>query len=172
VGLVDGNVAVLNLEKDEDNETQSQVMKNIPIEIKHRAPVWSVKWAADDIDGNPIFFSAGMGGRVIQWTLDVPDLNGNGGLVGTPIATLTLPKSQVSGPDGTTIKLFGRYTLAPALQHSKERAAMNYECCPQAVPESSPSIPLKRPTSSWGLLRERFSEPRLFTEVVLDRYDA
>lgn len=36
VGLYDGNVAILNLEKDEENETRTQVLKNIPTVMKHR----------------------------------------------------------------------------------------------------------------------------------------
>jgi hypothetical protein len=36
IGLYDGNVAILNLEKDEENETRTQVLKNIPTVMKHR----------------------------------------------------------------------------------------------------------------------------------------
>ena len=107
IGLVDGNVAVLNLEKDEDNATQCQVLKNVPVQIKHSCPVWSVKWGDDDIDGNPVFYSGGMDGKVLLWTLDVPDLQGLGGLIGAEVSTLTLPIPAVSGPDGTTFNLFG-----------------------------------------------------------------
>jgi hypothetical protein len=67
-----------------------------------------VKWGADDIDGNPTFYSAGMDGRILQWTLGVPDVQGIGGLEGSEISTLFLPVPAVTGPDGTTYKLFGK----------------------------------------------------------------
>jgi len=131
VGLYDGNVAILNLEKDEENETRTEVLKNVPTVMKHRsgsynfrnctsfyrlpinselicrAAVWSVKWGPDDIDGNPTFYSAGMDGRIIQWVLGVADMQGIGGLEGTALSCLYLPMPAVTGPDGTTYKLFG-----------------------------------------------------------------
>jgi dynein intermediate chain 1 len=107
VGLYDGNVAILNLKKNEQNEPKTIILRNIPTEIKHRASVWSVRWGADDFDGNPNFYSAGMDGRIIHWTVGVQDLQGLGGLNGTEVSTLHLPLPPVQGPDGTTYKLFG-----------------------------------------------------------------
>lgn len=76
--------------------------------MKHHAPAWSVKWGGDDLDGDPTFFSAGMDGRVILWKIGVQDVYGNGGLEGTEVCTLYLPVPAITGPDGTTYKLFGK----------------------------------------------------------------
>ena len=43
----------------------------------------------------------------MMWTLGVADVQGIGGLDGTEISTLFLPVPAVTGPDGTTYKLFG-----------------------------------------------------------------
>lgn len=109
VGMYDGNVALIQLQPDEDNATSSVVLKNVHVVQKHRSPIWSVKWGENDMDGDPNFYSCGLDGRIIHWGIDTSDSNGVGGLGGTEICTLHLPVAPVSGPDGTTYKLFGEY---------------------------------------------------------------
>lgn len=109
VGMYDGNVALIQLQPDEDNATSSVVLKNVHVVQKHRSPIWSVKWGENDMDGDPNFYSCGLDGRIIHWGIDTSDSNGVGGLGGTEICTLHLPVAPVSGPDGTTYKLFGKY---------------------------------------------------------------
>lgn len=75
--------------------------------MKHRSPIWSVRWADNDMDNNPNFYSCGMDGQVIHWVIDPSASGGGGGLSGTPIATLHLPVPPVQGPDGTNYNLFG-----------------------------------------------------------------
>jgi len=108
VGLYDGNVAMLQLQKDEEGSSGS-VLRNVHTVMKHRAPVWTVKWGTDDMDGSPNFYSSGMDGRIIYWSVDSPDENNTGGLFGTEVATMHLPVPPVQGPDGTTYKLFGNF---------------------------------------------------------------
>lgn len=76
--------------------------------MKHRSPIWSVRWAENENDDWPNFYSCGMDGRVIHWVIDPSAASGGGGLSGTAIATLHLPVPPVQGPDGTNYKLFGK----------------------------------------------------------------
>jgi len=107
VGLYDGNVAVLNLEKDQENQSKTEILRNVPSVLKHGGPIWSVKWGQDDIDGNPSFYSAGTDGKFIHWVVGLLDTQKAGGLDGTELATFYLPANSVPGPDGIRYKLFG-----------------------------------------------------------------
>lgn len=107
IGLYDGNVGVLNLEKDEQNKSQTDILRNTPTVLKHGSAVWTVKWGSDDFDGNPTFYSAGMDGKFIQWTFGLTNSQKSGGLVGNELAMFYLPREPIPGPDGTCYKLFG-----------------------------------------------------------------
>jgi hypothetical protein len=117
VGLYDGNVALLQLKEDEENLAKSLVLRNSHTALKHRAPIWSVKFVPPtDPEDWPEFYSCAMDGQVIHWIVDPST---GGGLTGTPTATLHLPVPPVQGPDGTHYKLFGKTWKTVIEDHAK-----------------------------------------------------
>ena len=65
VGLYDGNIAVFNMKSNSSSPNYISSAGN----GKHSEPVFSVKWAKDNLDGNLNFYSCSGDGRVTNWTL-------------------------------------------------------------------------------------------------------
>ena len=65
VGLYDGNIAVFNLKSNSCSPNYISSAEN----GKHCEPVYSVKWAKDNLDGYLNFYSCSGDGRVTNWTL-------------------------------------------------------------------------------------------------------
>lgn len=97
VGLYDGSVEVFNIHA----TCKHPSFRSNHVLNKHRGIVWEVKWAPDLPDGEMNFFSVAADGKINNWVLMQNEL------AVTTIIVLYLLKDEVSGPDGTKLKVKG-----------------------------------------------------------------
>ena len=64
-GLSDGNVAVWHLV----NKSREPSYVSCAGQGKHSEPVWSVRWAPDNMDGHSNFYSCSSDGTIVNWTV-------------------------------------------------------------------------------------------------------
>ncbi|XP_053663006.1 dynein intermediate chain 2, ciliary [Anopheles marshallii] len=111
IGLYDGNVIVYNLQV---GTKEGPVYISHGVNGKHAECVWEIKWGPDMQDGEINFFSVSADGKVFNWVLM------QNKLAITTIITLFLELDQVSGPDGTALRLKGSGTCMVFHPHNPE----------------------------------------------------
>uniref|UniRef100_A0A8W7PD55 Dynein intermediate chain 2, ciliary n=1 Tax=Anopheles coluzzii TaxID=1518534 RepID=A0A8W7PD55_ANOCL len=111
IGLYDGNVIVYNLQV---GTKEGPVYISHGVNGKHAECVWEIKWGPDMQDGEINFFSVSADGKVFNWVLM------QNKLAITTIITLFLELDQVSGPDGSTLRLKGSGTCMVFHPHNQE----------------------------------------------------
>ncbi|XP_050082024.1 dynein intermediate chain 2, ciliary isoform X2 [Anopheles aquasalis] len=110
IGLYDGNVIVYNLQVG----TKDPVYISHGVNGKHAECVWEIKWGPDMQDGEINFFSVSADGKVFNWVLM------QNKLAITTIISLFLDIDQVSGPDGSALRLKGCGTCMVFHPHNPE----------------------------------------------------
>ncbi|XP_049279587.1 dynein intermediate chain 2, ciliary isoform X3 [Anopheles funestus] len=111
IGLYDGNVIVYNLQV---GTKEGPVYISHGVNGKHAECVWEIKWGPDMQDGEINFFSVSADGKVFNWVLM------QNKLAITTIITLFLELDQVSGPDGSALRLKGSGTCMVFHPHNPE----------------------------------------------------
>ncbi|XP_053675454.1 dynein intermediate chain 2, ciliary [Anopheles nili] len=111
IGLYDGNVIVYNLQV---GTKEGPVYISHGVNGKHAECVWEIKWGPDMQDGEINFFSVSADGKVFNWVLM------QNKLAITTIITLFLEIDQISGPDGSALRLKGCGTCMVFHPHNPE----------------------------------------------------